>query len=161
MLKVTIDSWSKEKLFVENENLYNKLYEMSENSFINKPAYKLTRDENGKLVNKGYGSFSFYVNDLSNIDKALYKYCLFEPVESLEMMGGARINTENVFEAIKRNQIMLPNNLMLDMKELCVEINACTDQINKLIQDGWKLIAILPQHNQARPDYILGKMRNE
>lgn len=158
MLKVTIDYWQTEKMFIGNEGLYNKLFEMDDAFFVQKPEHKWIKDDNGKPTNKGYTGFVFYINELSSIDRALYKYSVFSPVETLEMMGGAKINTDNVVEAIKRNQIMLPNNLMLEMKELMVSTNACTNEINECLKQDWKLIAILPQHNQARPDYILGKM---
>jgi len=157
MLEVTIDYWESQKLFEQDENLYNELMEKDASSFIRKQDTRWEKDEAGKSVNKGFGSFNFYINDLSSINPRLIKFCKFEPLNGLEMMGGARINTENVFEAAKRNQIMLPNNLLLEMRVLCVETNACTDHVNSILKEGWKLIAVLPQHNQARPDYIFGR----
>lgn len=158
MLKLTISHWEAKCLFEQNPELYERLFSMEDSKFIEKPKLKWTYDEKGNAKNDGYDSFVFYINEVDSIDKKLLGYCKFEGVEMLEMMGGARINTENVFEAAKRNQIMLPNHLMLNMKELIVETNACTNAINDLLKEGWKLIAVLPQHQQSRPDYILGKM---
>lgn len=158
MIKVIIDYYDSLRLFSENEEAYNKLHNISEKFFISKPSFKFFKDENGKISSQGYDGFVFYINDLNNIVPSIIKHCRFETIDMLEMMGGARINTENIVEAISRNQIMLPNNLMLEMKELMVSTNACTNEINECLKQGWKLIAILPQHNQPRPDYILGRI---
>lgn len=157
MLKITIGYFESQQLFLKNPDLYEQLISMDKTKFIEFPTDRWVYDENKKPKNDGYGQFKFYVNELNSLHNDLWQFCKIEPLESLEMMGGASINSKNVFEAAKRNQIMLPNNLMLDMKELHVEINACTNSINELLKEGWKLIAVLPQHQQARPDYILGK----
>jgi len=156
MIEVKIDYWKLRNLFSDNNPLYEKLYSLNEKDFVQR-APKFELGEDGKIKNESYQDIKFYINDLNKIDIELLKYCEMSPVGILEMMGGAKIKTENVVEAVKRNQIMLPNNLMLEMKELKVETDQCTDVINELMNDGWKLIAILPQHQQRRPDYILGR----
>lgn len=35
--------------------------------------------------------------------------------------------------------------------------DACTDQLNTALANGWRIIAACPQPDQRRPDYILGK----
>jgi len=44
---------------------------------------------------------------------------------------------------------------LASMKEVIVEENACTELI------GWRILAILPQPNNRRPDYILGRQARE
>ena len=156
MLEVVVDTWKAQEILKRHPDLYRKLYDMSASSFISRPE-KMELSEDGKVVSVSWLDIRFYVNELNALDSDLIPYCQFKPVQMLEMMGGANINSHNVFEAAKRNQIMLPNNLLLEMKELRVECDQCTDKINELMNDGWKLIAILPQHQQRRPDYILGR----
>jgi len=88
MLKATIDFWKTQKIFEKEESLYNELMSIDESLFIRKQEEKWTRDENGRPINKSYGSFEFYINDLSKINPSLIKYCHFEPVNDLEMMEG-------------------------------------------------------------------------
>jgi len=47
----------------------------------------------------------------------------------------------------------------LDIKEVDVLENACTDELQEWIDKGWKILNICPQGGNRRPDYILG--RNE
>lgn len=35
--------------------------------------------------------------------------------------------------------------------------DACTDQLQSKIAEGWRIVAVQPQPDQRRPDYILGR----
>lgn len=35
--------------------------------------------------------------------------------------------------------------------------DACTDKLQEHLEEGWRIIAVCPQRDQRRPDYILGK----
>ena len=157
MIYCEIDTWKLQKIYAEENDLYESLYSLPEAFFDKRPdRYKQNQDGS---ISYNYSSMAFYVNELEKMDPRLWVYCTFSPVKLLEMMEGARINTDNVFEAAKRNQIMLPNNLMLEMAELRIETDQCTEEINNLLHEGWKLIAVLPQHQQRRPDYLLGRSK--
>lgn len=158
MIKCQIDCWKQMELFKNNFDVYEKLYLLDENNFEKRPKKMTWKDEEKKEIDFEYDSMIFYVQEFQSIDSDLWNHITFSPLPMLEMMGGGRINSENVFEAAKRNQIMLPNNVLMDMKELAIEIDQCTNSINEMLKDGWKIIAVLPQHNQRRPDYILGKL---
>ena len=111
MIEVKIDCWKLQNLFNEKRELYEKLYSISKESFLSLPD-KYEAGPDGKITKSNYTDMKFYINDLGNINMDILKYCELAPVGMLEMMGGAKINTENVVEAMKRNQIMLPNNLI-------------------------------------------------
>ena len=157
MIKVEINFWELTRMYQENEELYDKFLSYPETSFKDYPRNTKALDDKGQKKLDGYHSAKFYVNDFRALDERLWQYCTFKPLEQLEMMGGGRINSKNVFEAAQRNQIMLPNSQLYDLKELIIHEDQCTDRINDLLQEGWKIIAVLPQHGQRRPDYILGK----
>lgn len=160
MIKVEIDYFSSRDIINNNIELCDKLMALPDNYFITKPRERFIKDDKGNITNIWDQDFHFYLNDLSDMDSQLLSYCKFKPVESLTMMNESRINTLNVLEAVKQNQNMLPNNLLLEMKELMVLENACTDEVNKLLNndEGWRIIAVLPQYNQRRPDYIFGRV---
>lgn len=35
--------------------------------------------------------------------------------------------------------------------------DACTDALQKMLDDNWRILAVIPRVGQRRPDYILGK----
>lgn len=56
-------------------------------------------------------------------------------------------------------QIAIPNLALLSITEVMVEEDACTDQLQGRLNDGWRIIAVCPPNSQRRPDYILGRSR--
>lgn len=48
---------------------------------------------------------------------------------------------------------------LLNVKEVDVLGDACTDELQDWLDNGWRILAICPQPDQRRPDYVLG--RNE
>jgi hypothetical protein len=157
MILVEIDYWSLTKLYQENETLYDELLSLGTESFKNYPRNKKVLDDKGNKKLEGYCSATFYINDFSSFNETIWPYCVFKPLKTLKMMNHGSINSSNVLEAAKRNQIMLPNLILYEMKELLLKEDACTYDINDHLKDDWKIIAVLPQHGQRRPDYILGK----
>lgn len=53
------------------------------------------------------------------------------------------------------NQIVMPGFELLQYGYIEVVENGCTDQIQKKLNDDFRIIAVLPQPDQRRPDYIL------
>jgi hypothetical protein len=35
--------------------------------------------------------------------------------------------------------------------------DACTDDVQRHLDEGWKILAVCPPNSQRRPDYILGR----
>lgn len=56
-----------------------------------------------------------------------------------------------------RVNVHVPNLGMLAMNEVQLEEDCCTDRLQRLLEDGWRILAICPQPDQRRPDYILGR----
>jgi hypothetical protein len=48
---------------------------------------------------------------------------------------------------------------LLNVKEVDVLYDPCTDELQTWLNEGWRILAICPQPDKRRPDYILG--RNE
>lgn len=48
---------------------------------------------------------------------------------------------------------------LLNVKEVDVLVDVCTDELQEWLNEGWRILAICPQPDSRRPDYILG--RNE
>lgn len=56
-------------------------------------------------------------------------------------------------------QVAIPNLLLWSVDEIEVREDACTDAIQSMLDEGWRILAICPPPAQRRPDYILGRAR--
>lgn len=57
----------------------------------------------------------------------------------------------------KKLEVHMPGNSLLEISNVIVVENACTEAIDQKLQDGWRILAVCPQPDQRRPDYIMGK----
>lgn len=55
--------------------------------------------------------------------------------------------------------IALPNIGLLSIDEVTWMEDACTQELQAQLDDGWRLIAVCPPNGARRPDYILGRSR--
>jgi len=53
--------------------------------------------------------------------------------------------------------VAIPGFGLLAIDDVMVSYDLCTDELRKYLEDGWRILAICPQPNQRRPDYVLGK----
>jgi hypothetical protein len=53
--------------------------------------------------------------------------------------------------------IHIPNIGLLAINEVRVENDFCTDALQELLNDGWRILAVCPPNSVRRPDYILGR----
>lgn len=52
--------------------------------------------------------------------------------------------------------VHVPDNALLRIREVFVADDCCTITLNDYLKEGWQIIAVCPQPDQRRPDYILG-----
>lgn len=50
-----------------------------------------------------------------------------------------------------------PNSALFSVAETMLMENSCTDALQEKLAEGWRIIAVQPQPDQRRPDYILGR----
>lgn len=55
--------------------------------------------------------------------------------------------------------VHLPNLGMLSMNEVMNLDDVCTDELQRHLDDGWRILCVCPPLNQRRPDYILGRSK--
>jgi len=56
-----------------------------------------------------------------------------------------------------RAQVITPGHALQDYDETCVEVDCCTDHLQTMLNQGWRILAICVQPDQRRPDYVLGR----
>lgn len=87
---------------------------------------------------------------------------LREIVERLERLEAkitlsGRPDQDAYFNA--RVNVHVPNAALFAVDEVEVREDECTDELRRFLEDGWRILAICPQPDQRRPDYILGRVR--
>lgn len=60
-----------------------------------------------------------------------------------------------------RVNVHVPNLGTLTMNEVSYHEDCCTDNLQNQLDDGWRILAVCVQPNQRRPDYILGRTKND
>ncbi len=56
-------------------------------------------------------------------------------------------------------QIAVPDLGLLVIDEVTHLDDACTDELQRHIDDGWRILAVCPPNAARRPDYILGRRK--
>jgi hypothetical protein len=58
-------------------------------------------------------------------------------------------------------QIHIPNAALFDVNEVDVLEDGCTYELQRLLDEGWRLLCVCPPNSQRRPDYIIGRLNKE
>lgn len=56
-----------------------------------------------------------------------------------------------------RVDVHVPGNALLAIDEVELISDCCTDYLSERLGQGWRIVAVCPQPDQRRPDYILGR----
>lgn len=112
--------------------------------------------------------------DVNIIAEALLPFKCFE-IKILEIGNGTmkvkmtdrieKLVGEGVLEEVHQYmkggivQISIPDIGLLLMDEVTWLEDCCTEELQKSLNDGWRIIAVCPPNSQRRPDYILGRRR--
>lgn len=86
---------------------------------------------------------SAYEGILDLADKVINK------LHNLEKMNDQLFN--------KKVEVHVPGDALLNIGEIEVSLSACTETIQARLDEGWRIIAVCPQPDQRRPDYIMGR----
>lgn len=62
--------------------------------------------------------------------------------------------------SVTNTQLAIPNLLLLEVDEVSVIEDACTDQLQGRLDEGWRILAACPPAAARRPDYVLGRSKN-
>lgn len=134
-------------------------------------------DENTSLVTKSdhvrvYDSKQFVVD----LDSMMLKYPNLEysvkgiPSSAkldqgslISMLASLSAKIESSFERFnsevefnQKCEVHVPNLGLMNVNRLAFATDKCTEELQELLHEGWRILAVCPQPDQRRPDYILG-----
>lgn len=55
--------------------------------------------------------------------------------------------------------VHIPNVGLLAVDEVELLADACTDELQRHLEEGWRILCVCPPNNARRPDYILGQTK--
>lgn len=58
----------------------------------------------------------------------------------------------------ERCQQHQPGLALVSITETMLLEDSCTDNLQRYLSEGWRIVAVQPQPDQRRPDYILGRI---
>lgn len=112
------------------------------------------------MENKGYHSLEFLMNDVSELPSWILNRIEFDRPQIMKLLkDDAHINPKNLMQAIKMNQVHLPDHTIINFDEVTWMEDACTQDLQKSLDENWRIIAVCLQPGQRRPDYVLGRKR--
>lgn len=68
----------------------------------------------------------------------------------------AKNRFDKVVEYNQKCEVHVPGLGLLNINKVAYATDYCTEELQRLLHQGWRLLAICPQPDQRRPDYILG-----
>lgn len=71
--------------------------------------------------------------------------------------GCRKVATPEVPRGVVNLQVAIPNLLLFAVDEVMLCEDFCTDALQELLTEGWRILCVCPPANQRRPDYILGR----
>ena len=61
----------------------------------------------------------------------------------------------------ERVQVVVPGLGLMLIDEVEIKEDFCTHELQRQLEAGWRILAICPQPNQRRPDYVLGRVNKK
>lgn len=68
----------------------------------------------------------------------------------------AKNRFDKVVEYNQKCEVHVPGLGLLNLNRVAYATDYCTVELQSLLHQGWRIIAVCPQPDQRRPDYILG-----
>lgn len=82
---------------------------------------------------------------------------LFEELKTIaEKVESATAKFDKHVQFNQKCDVHVPNLGLLSINKLAFATDYCTEMLQQLLLQGWRILAVCPQPNQRRPDYILG-----
>lgn len=109
-----------------------------------------------ELLQAGYHSDYGY-DSIKSLVTPVYDVKTAPTVEDLFATLADKLAAAQPASFNNRCQQHQPNEALLSVEETMLLENGCTDELQRRLADGWRILAIQPQPDQRRPDYILGR----
>ncbi len=141
---------------------------------LDRPLETDEPDDDG-LVTLKYSYQDYEADVPSLLEAGFYKFSIEEKVSgpllgviervaaTLERLEATLANRP-ILEVPKQDayfnakcDVHVPGLGLLALNQVKLLENTCTDELQALLDEGWRVVAACPQPDQRRPDYVLGR----
>jgi hypothetical protein len=86
----------------------------------------------------------------------------FDNAINLMLQAEAKLTTalksfNEKIEFNNRCDVHIGNLGLLNINQLAYTTDKCTEELQNILNEGWRILAVCPQPDQRRPDYVLGR----
>ncbi|MWV44798.1 hypothetical protein GRF59_14350 [Paenibacillus sp. HJL G12] len=187
---VTRDELAHIEDYLCDEITYSELVEDNEGNVMEFYSWNHTyskeeaekEDSTKKLVRESnkvkLGSVKEYLSDVESLIKTFPKLKfkvrgmiqsshsqmlnMVEQMKDIESkLTNALMNFNETIEFNQRCDVHIGNIGLLNINQLGYAVDKCTEELQDIISTGWRILAVCPQPDQRRPDYVLGRYNPE
>jgi len=76
---------------------------------------------------------------------------------AVEKFNNALASFNEKVEFNQRCDVHIGNLGLLNINQLAYTTDKCTEELQNILDEGWRILAVCPQPDQRRPDYVLGR----
>lgn len=170
-LDVTFDPWDI-CFYAEKRNFAIKFFESHgyDVSFLeNWPEEKEEKNAREKLVHQFFQqSFVFSISDLMSSGLPFSCNNALSPKKETHYLIRLNAKIEKAIEEAKKTSYSQTVNIYSNaddqwlhkVNKVIVEEDLCTDELQKYLEQEYRIISVCMQKGARRPDYVLGKVMN-
>lgn len=104
------------------------------------------------------------VDDLGELPDIILNNIQISPIKRLQItrlkndMNDRSISMPEIIQDVKQSvQIHVPGPELSSFTEVDWLENACTEELQRRLNERWRILAVLPQPGNRRPDYVIGR----
>jgi len=76
---------------------------------------------------------------------------------AVEKFNNALASFNEKVEFNQKCDVHIGNLGLLNINQLAYTTDKCTEELQNILDEGWRILAVCPQPDQRRPDYVLGR----
>ncbi len=132
------------------------------NAILTEPVEVDEPGDNGKLKLRSWKTYEGSINQVLEIigsQNRIELQGLSDPnplVELTERIEDALAEVRRRGNFNSKVGVHVPDNNLIEVRSTMALDDACSDQLDEYLSEGWIIVAVCPQPDQRRPDYVLG-----
>lgn len=143
--------------FVDSSEYEPKLNAEGKETYDSYTILKVGADDNFVVTEK-----QLVILAVNNIDFKVINETTIEVddiIKTFNLCADKGLSAGDVVTNTYNNKcdVHMPGNMLASYNEVMLLENSCSDVLQANLQQGWRIIAVCPQPDQRRPDYILGR----
>lgn len=112
---------------------------------------------NGQAEGYNSAGFTAFTVDLDLLPGATHYEIVERPKTNAENIAQALVPRPEETRFNQLVNVVVPDIGVMRIDRCKLVEDCCTDRLNDHLRDGWRILAICPQPDQRRPDYVLGR----